>query len=563
MRRKLINILRHLPRSFARGQRGLSLLEVLISTVVLGIALTGFLMALSTATTTSRVAVEESTLVYFASREFEALRSVKFDEVPFALTGEPGSMQEVPDYFKDIAISNAIPGGNLQVVASGDHVEEDPGAPGGFVTYSRDYAFDGKGAEFNKRWMGDTNALAYKADNPIGGGDPGGGGPGGGGPGGGGPGGDPGGDEDPFAPDDFQWIYGAFPSTTKVSRILYDNRFNVTEDMQALPGEFDYFPHDKDVWQRSFNFFWRKEPLGFGEILDPWQHEIDNLMFINNLGYGSTGKWTVFDNAEQPLEMGVLGVQNIDTYSDFDKAFHWPYVSEIEVYGFSEATNFVESVEKDGETQFNNTIMYFPNYLDSGFDMGRHVYTVADPSTDPADVPTDLLQVEIEFYPTSLAHNAAWQRETWWKTDTNELARFETSFYRDAETRIDTLPHLEDYPKHKVYGDDEDLEFTFTVPGASELRGRFGTFNIEPPLGGPIDDNDHVIIKDKDGNIYAQVDGSGVPMPNYGTWPWSPWVMGDTLVIQFKSNGDLNSYDSGYNGFEIDQVEARWQGFNY
>jgi len=540
----------------------LSLLEVLISTVVMGIALAGFLMALSTAMTTSTLASEENSLVYLASRELEALRSVNFDQVPFVLTGEPGSMQEVPNYFTDIAISNHPEiGGTVQVIASGDHVVDRVilGVPETY-TYSRDYAFNGRGAEFNERWIGKANELAYEEEPEAGG--PGGGGPSGDGPNAGGPDdGGPGADDDPFRPDAFQFIYGAFPEPVKVARILYDNRFNMSEEMGVQLGDFDYFPHDKDVWQRNFSIFWLDEPLGLGEILDPWNHDVNNLMFANDQGYNSTGVWEVFNNAEEPIELAILGVQNIDTYSDFDVDFHWPYVSEFVVYGFSEATNYVEIYDNDGIAQFNNVIMYFSDYLGSGYDLGRRVYVEQDPDTEYSAVTSDLISVELKFFPSTGANREEkWQRETWWQEDGNELARFETSFYRDTQTRIDRMPNLEDFPTHLVYDDNEDLEFSFTVPGASSIRGRFGTFNIEPPLGGPIEDDDHVTIKDKDGNIYAEVDGLGVPVPDYGTWPWTPWVTGDTIVIQFESNGSLNTYDTGYGGIQIDSVEVRWEG---
>jgi type II secretory pathway pseudopilin PulG len=481
----------------------MTLLEVLLSTVVLGIALTGFLMALATGSTTSKMATDESQLTYLASVEFEALRGTENGKIPFVQTSEAGHVEQVPDYFNDIAISNEH-GGNCQIVASGD-----------LSTYTRDLAFDGKRANENSRWMGAVNALA-PANN---GGGPSGGGPSsGGGPGGGGPGGGPGGGGS-YAPSEYQYIYCAFPSLTPISRILYDNRFNATEIQGAPLGDFDYLVHDKNVWQRNYDFFWSDRVLGFGEVYDPWNQTPEPLDFFDNGGYGSAGIHMIYPN------------------------FHWPYASEIEAYGFNQATAFTEST---AATEFDNVIMYFPNYLKSGFDLGRRSYVTA-PSLDEAQAGHgDLLHVIIEFYPADRAHDDVnWQKDTWWNRDNNEIARFQTSFYRDAPTRIDTLPNLHDYPKHQVYDNNEDLTFPFSVPGATSIRAHFNVFDLEPNPG-----TDEVTIEDASGQVYG-LSAFGHLAP----W-WTEWVPGDTIVVHFKSNGSLNSYDTGYGGFAVDSVEV-------
>ncbi|MFH1675885.1 MAG: hypothetical protein ABIC40_02585, partial [bacterium] len=161
--------------SVPKGERGLSLLEVLLSTVVLGIALTGFLMALSSANYTSKITSEENQLVYLANLEFETLRGKDYGQVPFAQTSSPGHIQDVPDYFNDIGISEIFPGGNTRIFASGELS----------ASFLRDYAFDGKRANINARWMGIENALAWQDTSGPGGEEPGGeepGGPGGGEP---------------------------------------------------------------------------------------------------------------------------------------------------------------------------------------------------------------------------------------------------------------------------------------------------------------------------------------------------------------------------------------------
>jgi len=533
-----------------RDQRGLSLIEVIISTVVLGIAIAGFLMAMSTATLTSRMALDESQLTWLASAELEALRSTDFGNIPFLVTSDldDDDLIEVPNYFKDLAISENLEGlnGNCQVVSSGDlsTVSEE---------YIRDYAFDGKRAEYNLKWIGDTNALAY-VDT--------GGGPtvegpgGGGGPSAGGPGGGPGLDGD-FAPSDYQFIYCAFPALTKISRILYDNRFNVSEQMGSPLGGFDSLPHQDDVWQRNFDFFWSDEVLDYGQEYNPWVHTTTSLETFEDQGYQSTGLYVIFDDFQDPMNAGIIGVYNIDTYSDFNINFHWPYVTEIEVYGYDYAANYVEVYDPntdpagDKPVQYNNVIMYFQNYRGSGFDLGRRVYFEAPAGSDPATIEQDLIRVDLEFYDSVyLNRSNNWRQLEWWQTKDDEIAKFQTVFYRDEATRVDRLPNLSDLPVHMVYDDGEDILFPFTVPGASEIRGQFGTVNVE---GAPTPDT--ITIEDADGNVYPG------PAIGWSSGDLTPWVTGDTLVIHFVSNETGgNSYDSGFTGFEINMVEVKWVG---
>lgn len=530
MRLTLENISMSRPFDPVRNERGLSLLEVLLSTVVLGVALTGFLMALATANTTTKIATDENQLVYLAGLEFENLRATEYGKIPFVAGSTPGHLEEVPDYFNNLAISSNK-GGDCLIVASYDLS----------TTYSRDNAFDGKRANDNLKWIGSVNALAYRAST-----EPGAGGPGGGGPSAGGPGGGPeaGGD---IAPPSYQFIYCSFPQLTRISRILFDNRFNVTELAGTTAVNFDFLPHDKDVWQRNFDFFYSDKVRKSDEVYIPWNDPPLPLQFAKELGYASSGIQLIFDNPDQPLAAGIVGLHNVDTYSDFDQNFHWPYASEIEIYGFNQAANFVESYQPSaGYTQYDNVVMYFPDYLNSGFDLGRRVYVDA-PSLDEAKVGhCDLMHAVIEFYPSSRANlNEAWQKETWWQRDNNELARFETSFYRDVPTRIDRLPNLHDLPVHVVYGDNEDLTFPFSVPGATTIRARFSKFDLGPA------GTDRLKIEDQAGNVYfdSYVDTVVLGTP-------TPWVDGDTIVLHFTSDGSGNTYDNGYGGFEVSQIEV-------
>ncbi len=509
-----------------RNQRGISLLEVLISTVVLGIALVGFLMALSTSTITSRMAIDQGSLVYLAGLEFESLRASEFGRVPFLKTGEVGYVQDVPDYFSDLAISTEFDG----VVTVG--ASYDLPTPGD--RFSRHHAFDGKRANENSRWMGKENALAYRGDegpvtdDPIGGGDP----------GAGGPSDDPEGGGD-NRPKDYQYIYCAFPKLTYISRILYDNRFNMTEILGVPDEDFDYLPHELDIWQRNFDFFWSDGILGVGDVFDPWFQDANPLAFGKNLGYSSSGIHMIYDKPEAPLEAGIIGVYKIDTYADFDKDYHWPYVAEIEIYGYNEATYYLE----DWRGEFDNVIMYFPNYLESGFDLGRRTYVIAPDVESVRLGHGDLIRVDLEFHPVAPnPRSEEWQTKTWWQDDDRGIAWFQTSFYRNAPTRVDRLPNLRDFPSHLVFEDNEDFTFPFTVPGASEIRGRLVTVPTDP------------------GDTITPEDAGGNPYPINGDW--TDWIQGDTLVIHFKSNDSGNTYDDGYDGFAIDAIEVRWVGLD-
>jgi hypothetical protein len=338
--------------------------------------------------------------------------------------------------------------------------------------------------------------------------------------------------------------------------------------MEALPGDYDYLPHIDDVWQRSFEFFYSGDVLGYGEVWDPWQAGPSFLESFKDLGYGSSGIYVIFDDPADPLEAGIVGVHNIDVYTDYDINFHYPYASEIEVYGFDHATFYEDMfdpnlVSGDSDTelplQYNNVIMYFPNYRESQFDLGRRVYTEAESEADAITSRPDLLRVEIKMFPATQANrDERWQQMYWWQRDESALASFNTVFYRDEPTRVDRLPNVRDFPSHMVYGNDEDLSFSYHVPGASEIRVHFGTFDLELPSGGLWDDS--ITVLDGDDNIYITVDGTGIPVPAWSDWPWTPWIAGDTVLIDFISDGAGNTYDMGYNGWAVDQIEVRWVG---
>ena len=264
----------------------------------------------------------------------------------------------------------------------------------------------------------------------------------------------------------------------------------------------------------------------------------------------------VWDNAERPLFAGLIGVTEIETFSDFDPDFHWPYVNEIEVYGFSEATAYIAvSTDEEGVVTYDNTIMYFENYMDSGFDMGRRTYIPADAKNLEAAGRQDLFRVEIEFYTHDRRRNDdEWMDTLWWESNDAEITRYTTSFYRDAQTKRDNLPLLIDLPEHTIYYDNEDFFVEYTVPDANSIRAYFTIFDLQPDAN-----SDFIQFYDKDGNLYGGPDFYGRPGDPFNLEnQFGPWINGDTLVIRFHSDGFGNSLPPDlYQGFKVGRVEIR------
>jgi hypothetical protein len=202
--------------------------------------------------------------------------------------------------------------------------------------------------------------------------------------------------------------------------------------------------------------------------------------------------------------------------------------------------------------------MYFPNYKNSGFDMGRRSYTTPEAMDFTVGGRQDLLRVQIEFYPFDRRRNTEeWMRSTWWQEDDAELSRFTTSFYRDREVYRDNLPLIPDLPKHTIYYDNEDIYIEYYVPDATALRFFFTLFDL------PDDGSDYVQFLDKTGETFygdpAYYGRKTNPMVNKLHGSVGPWVEGDTIVIYFHSDDSGNSTTPPefYEGFRVSRVEAR------
>jgi type II secretory pathway pseudopilin PulG len=520
------------------GQRGISLLEVLFATVIIGIIVVGFVATLGTAVTTTERVTDTNALAAHAFREMEELRSVEFGLIPFSQTSQASALKEVPNYFYNILpeLETAV------IISTGDS-----------LGYPLDAGADGLRADDTTlKWVGDYNLLTDGvSEGPDASGpgddDPGGSG-GDDGPSGGGPG---------NYPDGYQFWMIDLGQQYKMSRVLYDNRFNVHE---AFGVGLDSNIHRDDVWQNQWRFFFRETELAIGEVFDPRYHG-ETLTRHWGGAYGSSGVNLIYDDWENPLYAAVLGVTEIDTYSDFDPDFHWPYVSEVEVYGFDKATEYYSSyTDSDGVTSYNNVIMYFENYKNQGIDLARRCYVPAEAMNFDPIASLDLIRVQVEFYPYQRSRNTEeWMRKTWLE-DGGELTRYLTSFYRDGTVRRDNLPLLTDLPEHAIYGDNEDFTLAYTVPGATEVRFFFSVFDLQADPS-----SDYIEFFDSSGMQYGELAYYGRPGDPYNLENgFGPWVAGDTIVIHFHSDPLFNSAPPDYlRGFKVSRVEMRKPGYMY
>ena len=525
-------------------EKGISLLEVLFSIVVIGIIVVGYVATLGTAVSTNEVVADMNVIASLAFDEVERLRSLKFGDVPFAQTSDPDALKEVPNY-----IDNIVPDlEDAYILSTGDLSVYS-------VDYPREAGADGNRAnDTTLKWVAARNLLTYgvsegpDASGPWNLEGPGGSGGDDDGPGGSGPG---------VFPDGYQLWMVNLGAQQKISRVIYDNRFNIFES-----GMFDLDEeiHIDDVWQKNWRIFFRESSLELGEPFDP-RSQGETLMRFFNGKYGSTGLNIVWDwnENETPLYAGLIGVTEIDTYADFDPDFHWPYVNELEVYGFSEAAEYVPEHTQDGETTYHNIIMYFPNYNGSAFDMGRRSYVPAKAMADGEAAQQELLRVEIEFYTHDRRRNTdEWMRKLWWQEDDAELSRFTTSFYRDRDVMRDNLPLLPDLPEHTVYFDNEDFFVEYTVPDAIAMRFYFAIFDL-PDAVFPALPTDYLEFYDKEGNLYGQPQYYGRPGDTFNLeGKFGPWVDGDTIVLHFHSDGVANSLPPElYAGYKVGRVEIR------
>jgi type II secretory pathway pseudopilin PulG len=527
------------------SETGFTLLEVAFAGAILVIVGLAYLGTISQSISISQLYTDQNQANILIEREIEVLRNTYFDDIPYKQTSDAEKLKEVPDYFEDIAIA-----------------EEDPTKPG-FVGSSGDlddhvaaFAFDGlrTGMPGWNKWMASVNGplksggFIPQTDEPIIITDP----------------EDPGGDiiinphdneQEREINSDSQYIYIAFPSITKIHRVIYDNRFNVAGDKTLPEDDLDYRNQSSSIWQRDYQVFISPdEDIIPGIPFRPDLNSSDVIYDAKSKGYGSAGVIEVYNSLTEPLHAAVLGVANISVETDFDNTFHTPYVSEIEAYGYKSATNYVESyMMKNGEVDLGNYIIFMPNYIGSDFDLFRRVYVKEGEAPFPPILDKqELFRVQIEIYPHMEARNTSkFVRETWWQDDDNEIMSFTMTLVRDEEQLASNLPGLQDLPRHTYYFNDEDIKIDYTVPGADRLRAHFRKFDLQPTPN-----TDSVQFFDKNGEQYGESDYYGGAIGSYSVAGYSPWVEGDTMVIHFMSDDYLSSVPTGnLGGFEVDFVE--------
>ena len=462
-------------------------------------------------------------------------------------TSDAENLEEVPDYYSNIAIADLDPVEPGFAGSSGDQID--------FEDFN---AFDGLRAtdSASKRWIATENgplttasSFIPRTDDPIIIDDP----------------------DDPgeviiINPHDYQfpteisgdsqYVYVAFQKLQKIHRIVYDNRFNVRGDDTLPDTDIDYRSQRNSIWQRDYQIFISSDTeITPGLPFRPDYNSSEVVYETTGLGYGSTGLFEVFNNVEEPLEATVLGVANISVETDFDPTYHFPYVTELEAYGYKYATNYVDRfVFTNGEVNVGNYIMFMPRYQDSGFDLFRRVYLVEGSTEFPPTLKEQpMYRIQLKIYLHDDSRNTEdFVKEFWWQEDDKEIMEFTMTLARKEAPLLDNLPGLQDLPKHTYYYNDEDIELEYTVPGANKLRAHFGVFELQN-----YPDTDYVEFYDKEGAQYGgQYYGSMTTSFSLGAY--SPWVEGDTIKIRFVSDDYASSVpNADLDGFEVDFVEIK------
>lgn len=524
---------------------GFTLLEVAFAGAIMVIVGLAYLGTISQSISIAQLYTDQNQANILIEREIEVLRNTNFDTIPFKQTSEADKLEEVPDYFENIAIANLDPLEPGFVGSSGDQLDCD------------DFnAFDGVRAsdENIKRWVATENGPLVTAgsfvprtdepiiiDNPD----------------------DP---TDPIIinPHDYefpmeinsesQYVYVAFQKLQKFHRIVYDNRFNVRGDDSLPDTDLDYRCQRNSIWQRDYQIFISADrEITPGLPFRPEYNSTEVIREETDLGFGSTGLIEVFNNFEEPLEATVLGVANISVETDSDPTYHYPYATELEAYGYKLATSYEERyVFENGDAHIGNYIMFMPKYLDSGFDLFRRVYLIEGETDFPPTLQKQpLYRIQMKIYMHDDSRNTdRFVKEFWWQEDDKEIMEFTMTLARKVTPVLDNLPGLQDLPRHTYYYNDEDAEFFYTIPGANRIRAHFITFELQN-----YPDTDYMEFYDKAGNQYGN-QYFGNMISSFSIGPYSPWIDGDTIKIQFKSDDYASSIpNANLDGFEVDFVE--------
>lgn len=539
--------LRNKISELIRSDEGFTLLEVAFAGAIMVIVGLAYLGTISQSISIAQLYTDQNQANIIIEREIEVLRNTAFDDIPFKETSEPGKLEEVPDYYNNVAIADLDP------VVPGF-----AGSTGDQLDYDAFNAFDGIRASdvLSKRWAATENgplltaaSFIPRTDEPIIIDNP----------------------DDPDdviiinphdyefpmeISDDSQFVYVAFQKLQKIHRIVYDNRFNVRGDDKLPDTDIDYRCQRNSIWQRDYQIFISPDrEITPGLPFRPNYNSSEIIYEITGLGYGSTGLLEIYNNVEEPLEATVLGVANISVETDFDSTYHYPYATELEAYGFKYATNYVDRYVFDtADVHVGNYVMFMPNYQDSGFDLFRRVYLIEGETEFPPTLQKQpFYRIQLKIYLHDDSRNTdAFVKEFWWQEDDKEVMEFTMTLARKEAPVLDGLPGLQDLPKHTYYYNDEDIEIEYTVPGAKQLRAHFGTFELQN-----YPDTDYVEFFDKEGEQYGN-QYFGNMITSFSLGAYSPWVDGDTMKIRFVSDDYASSVpNANLDGFEVDFVEIK------
>ncbi|HYE77107.1 MAG TPA: hypothetical protein VEI97_03890, partial [bacterium] len=109
-------------RFAARRAPGISLVEVVFAAALLAIVAVGYMGALSTSVGVSVTSQDFTTAAALAQQELELLRATPFSDVPYAQTGTPSDLEEVPDYLTNI-VEARVRDGSADIRTTGTYTQ--------------------------------------------------------------------------------------------------------------------------------------------------------------------------------------------------------------------------------------------------------------------------------------------------------------------------------------------------------------------------------------------------------------------------------------------------------
>ena len=273
-----MRVLRSKISELIRSEAGFTLLEVAFAGAIMVIVGLAYLGTISQSISIAQLYTDQNQANILIEREIEVLRNTFFDEMPFKATSEPDKLEEVPDYYSNLAIADLDPTQPGFTGSSGDQLDCDD-----FHTFDGIRASD----EESKRWTATENgplvtpgSFVPRTDEPIIVDNP----------------------DDPdeviiINPHDYQfpmeisgdsqYVYVAFQKMQKIHRIVYDNRFNVRGDDSLPNTALDYRNQRNSIWQRDYQIFISSDrEITPGLPFRPDYNSSEIVYEATELGYG-------------------------------------------------------------------------------------------------------------------------------------------------------------------------------------------------------------------------------------------------------------------------------------